>query len=649
MAKKNKPKIKTTKNKPSAKSVTPSPSKSKSALPSFFHNTKMNCWLIMAFSFLIYAGTLFHDYTQDDAIVIYDNMFTTQGVKGIPGILKYDTFYGFFKTEGKANLVAGGRYRPLTLVMYALEVQLFSKTKKDANGKVVFDPMEEKGKRNTIKFIGHLITILLYGLTGVVLYLLLLMMLRPVKGEDFALFVSLVATFIFIAHPIHTEVVANIKGRDEIVTLLGSLAALYFSLKAYYQGKSMHNIWVGVIFFLALMAKENAITFLAVVPLTYYFFTKADTNKIVMQMIPFGIAAAAFLVIRTSILGADFGSDICNELMNCPYLKVEGSKYIPYSDGEKMATIFYTLGAYVKLLFFPHPLTHDYYPYQIPIMNWGNMGSIVSLLLYLAMGAYAVWGMMKKNVVAYGILFFLIPLSIVSNLAVSVGTFMNERFLFFSSIGFCIVMGYWISRKLPGPVLNLGLLAILVLGYSAKTFTRTPAWKDAYALNSSGVKNSPNSARANLYMGTATFKNFYKKETDRNLKKEYLDEVNGYVTKALDIYPRYGSALKMKVIVATEYFNSDNDIDRLLKSFEEVVMLRRTDPSVDIYLDYFKRQGSWTNQLLDFSHRVGYDYFVQRVGDYQTGMKYINYGLSLSPGNALLQQDALEVRQLLGQ
>ena len=165
MAKKNKPKSNTPKKnlkkKASAKSVTPPPSKSKSALPSFFHNTKLNCWLIMAFSFLIYAGTLFHDYTQDDAIVIYDNMFTKQGVSGIPGILKYDTFYGFFKKEGKANLVAGGRYRPLTLVMYALEVQLFSKKKKDKDGKMVFDPLEEKGKANAIKFIGHFITILL--------------------------------------------------------------------------------------------------------------------------------------------------------------------------------------------------------------------------------------------------------------------------------------------------------------------------------------------------------------------------------------------------------------------------------------------------------------------------------------------------------
>ena len=154
------------------------------------------------------------------------------------------------------------------------------------------------------------------------------MLLRPVKGEDFALFVSLVATFIFIAHPIHTEVVANIKGRDEIVTLLGSLAALYFSLKAYYQKNSMHNIWAGIIFFLALMAKENAITFLAVAPLAYYFFTKADFGKIASQMIPFGIAAFAFLGIRFSILGADFGSDVCNELMNCPYLKVEGLSLI---------------------------------------------------------------------------------------------------------------------------------------------------------------------------------------------------------------------------------------------------------------------------------------------------------------------------------
>jgi len=616
MAKKNKPKSKTSKNKLSAKSATPPPSKSKSALPSFFHNTKLNCWLIMAFSFLIYIGTLSHDYTQDDAIVIYDNMFTTQGVAGIPGILKYDTFYGFFKKEGKANLVAGGRYRPLTLVMYALEVQLFSKKKKDKDGKVVFDPLEEKGKRNAIKFIGHLITILLYGLTGIVLYLLLLMLLRPFKGEDFALFVSLMATFIFIAHPIHTEVVANIKGRDEIVTLLGSLTALYFSLKAYYQKNNLHNIWAGIIFFLALMAKENAITFLAIVPLAYHFFTKADFGKIAMQMIPFGLAAFAFLGIRFSILGSDFGSDVCNELMNCPYLKVEGGKYIPYTGSEKMATIFYTLGAYVKLLFFPHPLTHDYYPYHVGIMNFSDWRVLLSLVMYLGLGAYAVVGMLKKDTLAFGILFYLITLSIVSNIVFPVGTNMAERFAFMPSVGFSLVMavlGYRLVKYLakgkkklqPSNFTTvLGIAGVIILLFSAKTFIRNQDWKDNETLFLKDVEISTNSAKLRNSAG-GTLLEKAGAMTEGHERTNITNEAIGHLNEAIKIHPNYKNAYLL-LGNAHQYINQ---FDQSVQYYQNAL---RLDP------DY---EEAFTNMTI--AYRSAGRFYGEKQGNPAKALQYL--------------------------
>ena len=86
---------------------------------SLIWNTRFHMIGFLLLSFLLYGNTLNHEYTQDDAIVIYDNMFTEQGIEGIPGILKYDTFYGFFKEAGKAKLVSGGRYRPFTLIIPA--------------------------------------------------------------------------------------------------------------------------------------------------------------------------------------------------------------------------------------------------------------------------------------------------------------------------------------------------------------------------------------------------------------------------------------------------------------------------------------------------------------------------------------------------
>ena len=162
-------------------------------------------------SVLIYSNTFKHDFAQDDAIVITENMFTTQGVKGIPGLFKYDTFFGFFKVEGKAKLVSGGRYRPLTPAMFALEYQLFGESPKAM----------------------HVLNAIWYGITVVVLYLLLLALFQARIKWDTALkttaiyWIPLLAAFIFAVHPLHTEAVANIKGRDEIMTLLGSLRRLY--------------------------------------------------------------------------------------------------------------------------------------------------------------------------------------------------------------------------------------------------------------------------------------------------------------------------------------------------------------------------------------------------------------------------------------
>ncbi len=219
----------------------PNPTSSPGGLLSFLTNKRLNCLLILLFSFVLYFNTIKHDYTQDDAIVITDNMYTKQGLAGIDEILKYDTFKGFFKKEGKDKLVAGGRYRPFTLIMFAIEWEFFKTSQKNPDGSIKKD-----GEGNTVyttSTIGHIFNILFYGLTGIVLYLLLLQLLLPGRSEIFAYGVAFISTFLFMAHPIHTEAVANIKGRDEIIALLGSLTAAYWTIRAYYEKRLTFVFW----------------------------------------------------------------------------------------------------------------------------------------------------------------------------------------------------------------------------------------------------------------------------------------------------------------------------------------------------------------------------------------------------------------------
>lgn len=559
--------------------------------PTWLENTRLHKWVVFIFAFLLYANTLTHDYTQDDAIVIYDNMFTTDGFNGISGILKYDTFYGFFKVEGKDKLVAGGRYRPLTLVMFAVEYAVFGEN----------------------PFIGHLGNVLLYGLLGVVLYILLLKLFRSSGNISLGPFLALLTTLFFMAHPTHTEVVANIKGRDEIMTLLGSLAALLFSIKAFKEEKLWMNLLAGVFFFLALLSKENAITFLAVVPLTYFFFTKAKFGKIALQTLPFLLVALLFLFIRGQVLNGNFGSEISMELMNNPFLKIENGRWVSLGFSEKMATIVYTLGKYIQLLIFPHPLTHDYYPRHIDLMAWTDWQVWLSGATYLGLAVIGLIGLLKKRIWSFGILYFLITLSVVSNIVFPIGTNMSERFLFMPSVGFCLVVISLLfplreviiekERNQKNKIL-LGILGIILLLFSVKTIHRNFAWKDNFTLFTTDIQVSKNSAKLRNSVGGELSAVAIKLQ-DSNQTTAMLQEAVGHLKEAIKIHPTYKNAYLL-------LGNAHN----YLKKYEEAItyydQALKLDPS---YSDAYNNRG--------ITYRDAGLFYGQQQGDLNKSIQYL--------------------------
>ena len=148
--------------------------------------------------------------------------------------------------------------------------------------------------------------------------------------------------------------------------LLGSLAALYFSIKAFEEEKISWNVIAGLVFFLALMSKENAITYLAVVPLTYFVFTGTSFKKITFQTLPFIIGALVFLMIRGKVLGGNFGSEVSMELMNNPFLKIENGRWVHLGFSEKMSMIVFTLGKYLHCLLYTSPSPRDLSTSRMP-------------------------------------------------------------------------------------------------------------------------------------------------------------------------------------------------------------------------------------------------------------------------------------------
>jgi tetratricopeptide (TPR) repeat protein len=478
--------------------------------------------LLLIFTCVLYGNTLWHEYTQDDAIVITDNMFTTQGIKGIPGLFKYDTFYGFFKEEGKAALVAGGRYRPLTPAMFAVELAIFGQN----------------------PFWGHLFNLLWYALCGILLYLLVYRLLEPIQGQISA-GVALLLAMLFLAHPVHTEAVANIKGRDEIMALLFSLFSLYAIVRHSDHGGIKWLIAAGLSFFLGLLAKENTITFLAIIPLALWVFRNKALGTTLKPLLPLVGVTLLFLIIRTAVIGQFLGAEPPKELMNNPFLKLENGIYIPFSSAEKTATILFTLGKYLQLMLFPHPLTHDYYPRQVEIMQWSNIAVLFSFFVYLFLFLWSIRSLIKsKSMYGFGVLFYLICLSIVSNIVFPVGTNLSERFLFMPSIGLLLIPALWMHKEIlaKGKTMLFGTLIVsILLLYSIKTIDRNAVWESNARLFLTDVKTSVRSAKIQNAAGGEKIR-LSQLESNDSKKQQLLTEAVEHLNKAIEIHPTYKNA-----------------------------------------------------------------------------------------------------------
>jgi len=530
-------------SKLSSKKIPDSPVKS-----AIHDQFQWHSWLVFAVGAVIYLNTLMHQFTQDDAIVIYDNMYTTKGIAGLKGLFTKDTFFGFFKEEGKAKLVSGGRYRPFTPAMFAVEYELAGK-----------NPL-----------VGHLINILLYGFLCFMIYKVLFLLICHKDGDDSKKWLVLTASLLYSTHPIHTEAVANIKGRDEIMSMLGSIFALYFIVKNFDSPKTKYLVLAVASFFIAFLSKENTITFLAVIPLALYFFRDQKLGSAISKSAILILPTIIFLMIRSAILGNDFGGTPM-ELMNNPYLKLVGSSYVPFDIGEKMATIVYSLGKYIQLLVFPHPLTHDYYPRYIDIKTFGDIGVLLSLAIYAGLAFLAIKGFKTRSIVGFSAAYFLITLSIVSNVVFPIGTNMSERFMFMPSLGFALgvasLMEIFIFRK-TGKNVFIVTLGIIVGLYTLKTVTRNMVWKDDFTLFTTDVKTSTNSAKVlNAAAGALTTEAFTEK--DEAKKKSMLDQALIYINKAVEVHPQYKNAY---LIMGNVHYYL-KDFDKSISAYQKVLDL----------------------------------------------------------------------------
>jgi protein O-mannosyl-transferase len=493
--------------------------------------------VVFAIAFVLYSNTIGHDYALDDSGAILENRFVQAGFHGIPDLLKVD-FWHF-------SNVHLGYYRPLSLITFAIEYH--------------FTPNNPH--------VSHFINVFIFSLSGFLLFVVLSKFFNQ-YNYWFALLVSL----LFVAHPIHTEIVANIKGRDELLSYCNTLVMFWLALLYFDSSKKLWLILSLVFCYLAMLSKETALTGVLLLPLILFYYKDYSIGNSIIKSFPFVLAAVLFFIQKKTLLGTLSGI-IPDDIVNYPYR--EGSIKLP--------TTFLLFGFCIRLLLLPHPLRYDYSYNHIPAVHITNFWALFGLALFAAGAYYAYREAMKKNTWGFALALFYITLIPSLTFTILRGGIFAERFLFFPSLGFCIALVYAIgllfksslyenvesiSSYIKSNTKLIGLLSLVFLLYSFKTIKRNKAWKDNFTLFSTDIKTGENSAQNQRHYGNQ-YINMAREATDSTKKIEYANTGVAAMKNSLRIHPKFGeSYFQIGLVYHTVINNNDSAIYYYNKAIE---------------------------------------------------------------------------------
>ncbi len=581
-----------------------------------FFNNKQPVFILVFLGIIFYCTSLYNEYALDDGILIHQNEHVLKGVRGIPSIMTKDAYESFYRRMNASDQLAGGRYRPIASISYAIEQEfikpyrsgLYMQTQDlnkngklddekvsyvKGNGKVESnyeyndfidvnkngvaegeecftcwdlnknfkndfnEDLNKDGVFNEVDCqvygaeLRHFNNIWLYVLACIFVYLLLKNYILKEYPD-----IAFLAALLFLVHPVHSEVVANVRGRDDIFSILFIALTFIFTFKFLQGTKKSHLILSTLFFFLALLSKEYAFALFILIPVGAYVISKISIEwkpflllsglfifissilividlKQIQTGIPsiihlflgsaafFGISLAllrrkikensfialTFALYLVSLLYLSLRLHAVTLISGAPDTEVLNNPYVFATGEEELATKIYSLLKYFEIIIFPHPLICDYSFDTIALRNFTSWDFILSLLTHLILFYVSIKLILKRHILGFALLCYLLFIIIVSGIFFPTGIMMLESNLFHASIGFSICVA-WLaikgverlkSIKMQRGVLMFPLLILLVL-FGCKTWERNWDWKNDVTLFLKDVKNAPNSV---LILGNA--------------------------------------------------------------------------------------------------------------------------------------------------
>lgn len=533
-----------------------------------FLNPKIAMIIIGIVGFSFYITSINGEYALDDGIIIHQNDHVIKGVRGIKDILTRDAYESFYRRMCATDQLAGGRYRPLSAVSFAIEQEFMGSYRtglymkvEDSNKNGILDkemvsytspcgrpetnyeynnfvdlnnngtaegnecyscwdlnknfknePTEDlnvDGIFNEVDCqvylakVRHFNNIWTFALGCMFLYLVFSRYFFRTNQD-----LAFLAALLFTMHPIHSEAIANVKSRDEIFSLIFISLTFLYSFKFMETKKSIDVFWASLMFLLALLSKEYAVTLLILVPLAVYTFTDNDFDikkflktiikensqtfyvgltfvfcafmmlylkrEFDMHALPgakpirsFWIFPFLYMIVGIFMLNSMKKNNF-HKLMSwfyfvmlfylamrlvavklkpgVPDTEILNNPYLLANGEERFATKGYILLKYFWLQCFPHPLSSDYSYNTIEYRHFTSWDFLLSIALHIGLVVAAIHYTLKKHILGFALLTYIIFALMIGNVLMDIGATMGERLIFHSSIGFCIAAAYLILK-----------------------------------------------------------------------------------------------------------------------------------------------------------------------------------------------------------
>lgn len=385
----------------------------------------------IALALAAYANTLGHQLVWDDPISVQ---------RWLPAL---PSWWSPFLPPPDIPQWPADYYRPLQLISYRIDAAL--------------------GGGAPWPF--HLSIVLLHALaTGLVFATA-----SRLLGDDRA--AALWAALLFAVHPIHSESVAWMAARPDVMVACAGLAALLVYWRDD-QSPNRRAALAATLVLVALLCKENAAALLLLVPASPFFLPPpaaatatraAATQASAASLAPFALAALLYLALRR----AGMHQALLGSLL----------------PDDPLAAYPLALGTYLRLLVLPWP--QNAYIADLPSGPAAWTGAALALL---AGGALLAWAWRRRDRTALFALAW-IGLTLAPSLAVlgkPTTAPLAERYLYLPSIGLC-----WLFGAAMAGAARLGARAalasrvagalVVAVGFLL-TVQRNRVWVDNYSL-----------------------------------------------------------------------------------------------------------------------------------------------------------------------